>query len=165
LLKSDEAAPRAPASGQPRAQVIERVIAYLIDLVPVAMLESASLLTVIPLLLPLAPVLPAIATIYFLLRDSIFDGQSVGKRLLGLRVVDVKTSQPGARRESILRNFPLALAFFLPIVPVIGHLLGAGTALFVFSMEAIAIFTDRDGRRLGDKFAGTIVVRDPRSRR
>lgn len=139
---------KTPAPVFERARPVERFVAYVLDLVPMIALEM------IPLGFP-----QLLASGYILLRDALFQGQSVGKKLLRIRVVTIADARGGSVRESILRNFPLALGFLLPIIPIVGHLLGAGFALFVFVTEAIAIVTDKRGRRLGDKMAGTIVVR------
>jgi uncharacterized RDD family membrane protein YckC len=133
------------------ARPVERIVAYWLDVLPMIALEA------IPLGIP-----QLLATGYVLFRDALFDGQSVGKKLLGIKVVTLQGGHRATVRESILRNFPLALGFLLPIVPIVGHLLGAGTALFVMGTEALAIVTDPRSRRLGDKLAGTIVVRKPR---
>ncbi len=80
-----------------------------------------------------------------------------------IQVVDEKTGKPATYRESVIRNAPLAINFFLPIVPFVGHILGAITGTIVFLVEVILIFTDEKHRRLGDKLAGTIVVKMPAS--
>jgi len=72
---------------------------------------------------------------YFLLRDSI-PGQSVGKRLLGLRAVQVDSELSCTWTKSLLRN--LLHAFFVL------------DALFILGSRRM---------RLGDMLAGTIVVR------
>ncbi|WP_338846823.1 RDD family protein [Massilia sp. W12] len=72
---------------------------------------------------------------YFLLRDSI-PGQSVGKRLLGIRVVQIKSGLSCTWTNSFWRNF--------------SHVLFVIDALFAFGRQRM---------RLGDMAAGTIVVR------
>jgi len=80
---------------------------------------------------------------YWLLRDGLFKGQSVGKRLMDLKVV-VKSS--GARctfKESIIRNV-------LWIVPLIN---------VVMAISGLYYLTkDRHGRHWGDRLAETRVV-------
>jgi uncharacterized RDD family membrane protein YckC len=131
-----------------KPKTIERYIAYLLDIIPM------TLLVLIPIIGGL------IAALYILFRDALLNGQSVGKKILTLRVVKVNGNNPATLRESALRNFPLALNFFFPIIPVVGHILGGVTAIIIFTIEAISIATDKDGRRLGDKMAGTIVIRE-----
>ena len=52
------------------------------------------------------------AAAYWLLRDALFDGQSVGKRVMGLRVVVLPDHRRCGPRESALRN----LLWLVPIV-------------------------------------------------
>src|SRR4029453_1848022 len=82
------------------------------------------------------------AAAYMLLRDSI-GGQSLGKLLVGLVVVNLHTGQPCGWEDSALPH-----VFF--IVP------GAnGVAIF---LESITLVRDRQGQRLGDRLAQTQVV-------
>ena len=76
--------------------------------------------------------------IYTLLADGLEGGQSIGKRMLGLRVVSMTTGAPCTFGQSFLRN--LLLMILGPI-------------------DWIFIFGERH-QRLGDKAAGTIVVLD-----
>ncbi len=71
---------------------------------------------------------------YFLERDAMRDG-SFGKRIMGLRVIDAKSGAACTRRQSFIRN----LAHVLVYVDWVGILF-------------------RPRRRLGDRFAGTVVV-------
>jgi uncharacterized RDD family membrane protein YckC len=80
--------------------------------------------------------------VYFETRHQ---GQSPGKRLLGLRVVDGR-GMPLAVEQSFVRNALRALDA-LPL----GYAVGGLACLF-----------DRDRRRLGDIVADTLVVREPR---
>ncbi len=81
-------------------------------------------------------------TAYWLFRDGLFEGQSVGKRLMGLKVV----LEPGhgrcTFRASLIRNI-------LWVVPFINVLMGL-TGLY-------ALFNDSAGRHWGDRLADTRV--------
>jgi hypothetical protein len=77
-----------------------------------------------------------------LLRDAVC-GRSLGKFLLGLKVVSLETGRPGSARDSVSRN----VIFLLP---------GANVAA-VF-LEARTLSCDRQGLRLGDRLAMTQVV-------
>jgi hypothetical protein len=70
-------------------------------------------------------------------------GQSVGKLLFGLVVVNLETGLPAAINGSVRRNFLLLLP-------------GANVAA-VF-LEATALVRDVQGQRLGDRIAHTQVV-------
>ena len=82
-------------------------------------------------------VLPGL--IFYLIKDSFNDGQSPGKKLTGLRVVNFETGERCSQRESIIRN----LAMFVPILN--------------FS-EYLFVLFDSDHRRIGDRWANTIVI-------
>lgn len=75
--------------------------------------------------------------LYALFADAMGRGQSVGKRLAGLRTVNAATDEPCGYGQSIIRN--LVLLVLGPIDLLIG---GA----------------DEGRRRLGDRMAGTAVV-------
>ena len=66
---------------------------------------------------------------------------------------------------SCIRNLPFCIGFFLPVIPILGHILGAGFALLVFKVEAIAMLMSSMNRRFGDKLAGTCVVEHHVARR
>lgn len=135
-----------PCMNSDKATVFERYFGYLLEVFPL-------------ILLSLIPVIGGIlTTVYVVFRDS-FDGRSVGKLILKTRVVRLEDNQPASFRESALRNFPLAISFFLTILPFVGHIFAAIVGTVVFVLEAISIATNKDRRRLGDKLAGTIVVR------
>lgn len=74
-------------------------------------------------------------------------GQSVAKRLLGLRIVDADGNPPGFSRTVIRREGSRLL---LGAVPYVGPLLSLA--------DSLAIYAD-DRRTLHDHLAGTWVVR------
>lgn len=78
---------------------------------------------------------------YYVGCELLMSGQSWGKRALGLRVVSSDGLAIGLR-ESLLRNL-LRAADFVPNVYVLGLIVMCGDARF---------------RRLGDMFAGTMVI-------
>src|SRR5688500_8237545 len=84
---------------------------------------------------------------YFILFEWLWDGQTPGKRLLKLRVIR-EDGRPVTLWEAIARNllriFDTFPGFFVP----------------VYSIGLIAVFlSDRD-QRVGDLFAGTVVIRE-----
>jgi hypothetical protein len=84
----------------------------------------------------------ALAAAFLLLRDAI-GGQSVGKALLGLTVINLHTARPGSVVDSVKRNCLLLLP-------------GANVAgLF---LETRTVIQDPQGQRLGDRLAHTQVV-------
>jgi RDD family len=84
----------------------------------------------------------AVAVIYLLLRDGI-GGQSLGKLLVGLLVINVQTGRLCTWKESALRNV-------FVLIP--------GANLVAIFLESITIIRDPQGQRLGDRLAQTQVI-------
>jgi uncharacterized RDD family membrane protein YckC len=85
-----------------------------------------------------------VAAIYLVWRDALFvQGQSIGKFLTGLVVIDLDTGRPCGRLQSAKRNF-------IFIVP--------GLNVVAVALEGVATFRDPQGQRLGDRIANTQVV-------
>jgi len=78
---------------------------------------------------------------YPVLFETLYHGQTPGKRLLGLRVLH-DNGTPVAGTASVVRNL-LRAVDFLPLF---------------YGLGLLAVLIDRDFRRLGDLAAGTIVV-------
>jgi uncharacterized RDD family membrane protein YckC len=78
---------------------------------------------------------------YYVFCELLMNGQSIGKRAFGLRVVKTD-GLPIGLGESVLRNL-LRAADFLPTFHVVG---------------ALAMSLDPRFRRLGDMVAGTLVI-------
>ena len=92
---------------------------------------------------------------YILIRDGLFHGQSVGKKVIGLHVALVDV--PGKAvsfRESIIRNVPLVVAYLLFLLPYAGWLLGP----LALGVEALTAMGDERGMRIGDLLARTHTV-------
>ena len=109
----------------------DRLVAFLLDMLVVIMLG----------LVPLIGYFLGIA--YVLLRDSIsfLDGQSIGKKVLKLKVIDLETGTGIHNKydKSAIRNITL----FIPIFDIVD------VAWLLFSDEK---------NRFGDKWARTTVV-------
>ncbi|MER3455672.1 MAG: RDD family protein [candidate division GAL15 bacterium] len=114
------------------------------------------------------PVVGGIAAVlYMLLRDGLevefMDRRSIGKKLLKLRPVRLD-GQPMDLTASARRNLSLCVGYvgtILTVIPLLGWglamLLGlAGLALVV--VELVLVLADPEGRRMGDRWAGTRVV-------
>lgn len=84
---------------------------------------------------------------YFAVFEWLWNGQTPGKRLMELRVVR-EDGRPLTLWEAIVRNL-LRIADAAPgfIVPI-------------YSVGLITIFMNRRDQRLGDIFAGTVVIRE-----
>ena len=91
-----------------------------------------------------SPVFLFASAVYIALRDALFaPGQSVGKFIFGLHVIQVRTQERCTRMRSLARN-----AIFL--VP--------GLNLVAAILECAAIARDSQGQRLGDLLAETQVI-------
>lgn len=111
----------------------------------------------------------ALRNCYFSGLEILWRGRTVGKRIVGLQVID-RTGQ-ALRVEAIFaRNLTRELEVFLPLT-----VLAAGDALFpglppwgrLFSLVWALFFAlfplfNRDRLRIGDLVAGTLVVKSPR---
>jgi uncharacterized RDD family membrane protein YckC len=129
-----------------RADLTTRAVAGLVDLLLV--IGLARLPDVIGFLS---------AAGYILIRDGLFDRRSIGKKLIGLRVISLEESGPAATyRDSIIRNVPIVLAYFLFLIPYAGWIL----CLLVLGTEGLTALGDRAGMRIGDLLARTQVVPD-----
>lgn len=134
-------------SPYPKAELLPRLLARLFDLMVcgalIALMHRAG---------------AAAASIYLLLGDALFRGQSLGKRMLGIRVVHVPTRKGAGARQSALRNFPLALLGVMAMGPVAHWRLMAAFSLAVLGYEAARVLLHPLGKRLGDELARTQVV-------
>lgn len=83
---------------------------------------------------------------YYLLFELIWNGQSPGKRLFGLRTVR-EGGRPIGAVAAIIRNL-VRIVDFLPLF---------------YGLGVLIMFVDRRARRLGDLAAGTLVVREANS--
>ncbi len=77
---------------------------------------------------------------YGCLKDALFDGRSIGKKIIGLQVVSYESGKACDYKESILRN----IIFFTPLAWI----------------EWIMVLLQSEKRRLGDLLANTKVVDD-----
>ena len=91
---------------------------------------------------------------YLLIGDGLFDGRSVGKKIIGLRVVSEDTDKPCSFRDSILRNSIFGIGYLLYKIPWFGWMF----IVIVTVFEFVILLGSKDGSRLGDEIAKTKVV-------
>ena len=100
-----------------------------------------------------------VALLFLLLADGMIQGQSVGKRIFGVKVMHLPTRSAARHRDSTLRNAPLALIVLLGMMPAPLGAVAAVAGLFVIGgVEAWRVVRDPLGWRLGDSWAQTQVV-------
>ncbi len=141
----------------------KRIVAAIIDAIPAVVV--AVVLGLIPFIGGIVAGL--VAAGWWLVRDGLdlefADKRSVGKKLMKLRPVRLD-GQPMTMEVSIKRNLPLVVycvGYLFWVVPVLGWLVSIpvfalGTVVVI--VEAVLALTDPEGRRMGDKFAGTKVI-------
>ncbi len=84
---------------------------------------------------------------YFVVFEWLWNGQTPGKRLMKLRVIR-EDGRPLTLWEAIIRNM-LRIADAAP-----------GFVIPIYSVGLITIFLNARDQRLGDVFAGTVVIRE-----
>ena len=150
-----------PAAGSPsalaKADVGKRIVAAMIDF------AIAFVMIIVPGIGQL------LGAGYLLLRDGLeldfMNHRSIGKKVMKLHLESVE-GQPIELITSVKRNWifafgPLVLLLFF--IPILGWLMlpfALFATLALGITELVLAITDADGRRLGDKWAGTMVVED-----
>jgi hypothetical protein len=94
--------------------------------------------------------------LFILFADGLLQGQSLGKRLFGIRAVYVPTRTGARHRDSVLRNAPVALIVLLSMMPApLGRPAFIGGALIIGGIECWKVLRHPLGLRLGDVWAQT----------
>lgn len=152
--------PENVAFGYQVAGIGSRFLACLLDTIIVGLLQFVVLVLLILILNAvdgstlaerlsawLVAILGLIATVfywgYYIFFEMLWNGQSPGKRWVGLRVIRADGT-PITLSESLIRNLA-RLIDFLPAA---------------YGVGIVTMFIDRQSRRLGDLAAGTLVVQD-----
>lgn len=147
------------ASGLKKADPVKRVIAFIIDVIA-------------SMIIGLIPVVGGIiGALYMLFRDAlpidVLDKKSIGNKLLNLSVIKIEDQTPlidyatSAKRNWMFSLGPVMLFFIY--IPFLGWLIDIVLAIALFVLiviELLKIFLDEKGIRLGDKWAGTMVIED-----
>ena len=145
----------------------KRVGAWLIDVVLICLYyyvmlrlifgledKSEDIKTVASLLILIIPVL-----IYQLASEIFFNGQTIGKRLVGIKVID-KGGQEPTWGQYIIRWMLCIGNLYIYTIP---YLMMQSVALvFVFAIiylpDVIVMLINRNSQRIGDLAAGTVVI-------
>jgi uncharacterized RDD family membrane protein YckC len=108
------------------------------------------------------PLGPLVGFLYSIIADGLnigrFRGQSLGKKLMRLRVINTDTKEPASLRDSVLRNAPVGVATFFAIIPIWGWLILGFIGLPLMVMEIYLMVSVESGHRLGDVMGDTEVV-------
>ncbi len=131
------------AKTYPKANTLNRYLAKFIDVLIAVGLSK---------LLP--PVGFFAGLLYIIIADGFFEGQSIGKKLIGLRAIVLAEGKKVGFREAIIRNIPFAIAYTLCLIPYVGWLL----AIIIIGLEGVLVIGNEKGLRIGDEIAKTQVV-------
>jgi hypothetical protein len=131
------------SEGPLKASLLLRVMAKTIDLIVIA--AAAKAVTKVGFFAGLA---------YLLISDGLFDGRSLGKKIIRLRVISAASGIPGDFRDSMIRNAPFATAMLLFSIPIAGWVF----LVLVLTFEFMLALGNSGGMRLGDDLAGTKVL-------
>lgn len=154
--------PENVAFGYKVAGIGSRFLAALVDTLIILVLQIVVIIVLIFIIRPFItgdfsisnPVIALVAGLlglvaffffwgYYILFEMLWNGQSLGKRWVGLRVIKADGT-PITLTESVVRNF-VRLIDFMPAYYGIG---------------VVTMFINSQSRRLGDLAAGTLVVHD-----
>lgn len=125
-----------------KASLLNRLIAKFLDLLIAAVLYE------LPFRISFL-----LGMIYLAIADGFLYG-SPGKRLIGLKTVIREGQKEASFRESIIRNIPFIVAYFLYPIPFVGWLIALGIVGFEFFL----MLGNPNGIRLGDELAKTLVL-------
>ena len=134
-----------------KADLVNRFLAKFIDFLLIGALSQI-----------LKPIGPLAGLTYILISDGLFQGRSLGKRIIGLRVITKKEEKECTFRDSIIRNLTPAVVVLFSILPLIGWFLFFTVGIVILIFESYLIFTDEAGIRIGDILANTQVIEVPR---
>jgi uncharacterized RDD family membrane protein YckC len=110
----------------------------------------------------------AVRTPYYIASELMWNGQTLGKRLLGIRVV--ASDGTGLTTHAVVvRNLMREAEVFGPAIAVFGGFSIGGLWTLVMLIWIVVVFVvplrDKQGRRLGDLIAGTCVILVPTATR
>tara|TARA_Y100001936_G_C15973159_1_gene612294 strand:+ start:421 stop:936 length:516 start_codon:yes stop_codon:yes gene_type:complete len=130
---------------------VSRLLAKMVDLFIVLILST--------LFYPFGLIL---ALIYMGISDSLYDGQSVGKRLMGFAVISLEDGTPCSLKQSLIRNLPIIVPMAFAIIPLWGWIFCSILAVPLILLEVYLLFKLDSGHRLGDVMADTsVIANDP----
>lgn len=129
--------------GQKKASLLLRVFAKVLDFIIIAVM---------------AEVVPRsgfyAGLFYMLISDSLFEGRSLGKYLMGIRTVSLNNGTPCSVKDSIIRNSTFGVGILLSRIPLIGWIF----LIIIAAFEFLVLLGSKEGMRLGDEIAKTVVI-------
>jgi uncharacterized RDD family membrane protein YckC len=111
--------------------------------------------------LVLFPVGVLMGATYIAIADGLFNGQSLGKRIIGLKVVRAADGGPITFKDSLIRNSMYAVIYLFYLIPYLRWVLIPTVGLIIVAFEVYYLIVDLNGFRVGDLAADTRVIDDP----
>ncbi len=105
-----------------------------------------------------------IALFYIGISDSLSQGQSVGKKIMGFSVLSLEDGKPCSLKQSIVRNLPILVPMAFAIIPLWGWIICSILTIPLILLEIYLLFKLDSGHRLGDVMADTTVIADDHNR-
>lgn len=99
-----------------------------------------------------------LALFYLAVCDSMYGGQSVGKRFIGFSVISLEDGKPCSTKQSFVRNLPLLVPLGFGIIPPWGLIFCTILIIPLVLLETYLLFKLDSGHRLGDVMADTTVI-------
>ena len=98
------------------------------------------------------------AVFYLIICDSLQGGQSVGKKIIGFKVISLHDGSACSPKQSLVRNLPLSIPVFMAIIPFWGWVIAVAMGIPLTLLEVYLLYTLDSGHRLGDVMADTTVI-------
>ena len=133
-----------------KADLTHRLLARFIDF-----LIGAAFCLILP------PVGVLAGATYVAIADGLFGGKSLGKRIIGLRVVHTEDGSPITFKDSLVRNSLYAVIYLFYLIPYLRWFLIGTVGLLIIAFETYYLVADVNGYRVGDLAAGTMVIDEP----
>jgi uncharacterized RDD family membrane protein YckC len=118
--------------------------------------KAIDLIIVVALVSVLYPAGPMAGFLYILICDG-FKGRSIGKRIVGLQVINTVTGRPAEFKDSIVRNSTVAIPTLFSMVPIVGWFLWIVIGIPILAIELYLMTRLDQQARLGDTMADTKV--------
>ena len=104
------------------------------------------------------PVGVLLSLAYLGISDSMQNGQSLGKKVMGFSVISLEDGGPCTLKQSVVRNLPLLIPWGLLVIPFWGWILAFLLGIPLVALEVYLISKLNSGHRLGDVMADTSVM-------